>query len=171
MADTSTRVMFTAAGDLVVLGWGYESIGSTCGRHRHVRLRAPAPAEVDVRGEQFLAATRPSADNDGQSHGCPCQCFPARGRADGGLEFFLGDPARQPYSSSCATRTTGLGLTRDRGIVDVASGSCNRISLHLIQWFGLVRGAKRPKCAAYFTPESSGRERQRKSYARTCRST
>ena len=152
MADTYAGWLAAAAGDLVVLGWDYETFGehhaAGTGIFDFVRQ---LPAEVHARRGRFLTASEAIAGHGGQSHELPLPVFPASWAGSGGLEFFLGNPAQQAVFQLMLHAYNKARLTRDRGIVDVALWLLQSDHLHLIQWFG--RQGAEAEVSAYFTPE------------------
>jgi alpha-amylase len=151
MADTYASWLSAAAGDLVVLGWDYETFGehhaAGTGIFDFVRR---LPAEVHARHGRFLTASEAIAAHRGESHQLPLPVFPASWAGSGGLEFFLGNAAQQAVFQLMLHAYNKARLTRDRRILDVALWLLQSDHLHLIQWFG--RQGAEAEVSAYFTP-------------------
>jgi alpha-amylase len=149
MAGTYAGWLSAAAGDLVVLGWDYETFGehhaASTGIFDFVRR---LPAEVDARQGRFLTASEAMAGHRG--HELPLPVFPASWAGSGGLEFFLGNAAQQAVFQLMLHAYNKARLTRDRGLVDIALWLLQSDHLHLIQWFG--RQGAEAEVSAYFTP-------------------
>jgi alpha-amylase len=150
-ADTYAEWLSAAAGDLVVLGWDYETFGehhaAATGIFEFVRR---LPAEVHARYGRFLTASEALAAHRGQSHELPLPVFPASWAGSGGLEFCLGNAAQQAVFQLMLHAYNKARLTRDRGLLDLALWLLQSDHLHLIQWSGR-RGAE-AEVSAYFTP-------------------
>ena len=151
MAETYTDWLSAAAGDLVVLGWDYETFGEhhAAGTGIFEFLRR-LPAEVCARHGRFLTASGAIAAHGGHSHELPLPVCPASWAGSGGLEFFLGNAAQQAVFQLMLHAYNKARLTRDRGIVDLAIWLLQSDHLHLIQWFG--RHGPEAEVSAYFTP-------------------
>jgi alpha-amylase len=151
MADTYAGWLSAAAGDLVVLGWDYETFGEhhAAGTGIFDFLRR-LPGEVHARDGRFLTASEAIAAHGARSHDLPLPVFPASWAGSGGLEFFLGNAAQQEVFQLMLHAYNKARLTRDRGIIDLALWLLQSDHLHLIQWFG--RHGPEAEVSAYFTP-------------------
>jgi alpha-amylase len=151
MADTYAGWLAAAAGELVVLGWDYETFGehhaAGTGIFDFVRR---LPAEVHARHGRFLTASDAIAEHGAQSYELPLPVFPASWAGSGGLDFFLGNAARQAVFQLMLLAYNKARLTRDRDIMDLALWLLQSDHLHLIQWFG--RQGAEAEVSAYFTP-------------------
>jgi alpha-amylase len=151
MAETYADWLSAAAGDLVVLGWDYETFGEHHAAGTGIfGFLHRLPAEVSARRGRFLTASEAIAAHAGHSHELPLPVFPASWAGSGGLDFFLGNAAQQAVFQLMLHAYNTARLTRDRGIVDVALWLLQSDHLHLIQWFG--RHGPEAEVSAYFTP-------------------
>lgn len=151
LADTYAGWLSAAAGDLVVLGWDYETFGehhaAETGIFDFVRH---LPAEVLARRGRFLTASEALAVYGGRSHHLPLPAFPASWAGSGDLGFFLGNAAQQAVFQLMLHAYNKARLTHDRDIVDLALWLLQSDHLHLIQWFG--RHGAEAEVSVYFTP-------------------
>ena len=151
MADTYASWLSAAAGDLVVLGWDYETFGEHHGAGTGIfDFVRELPAEVHARKGRFLTASEAIGAHGGHSHGLPLPMFPVSWAGSGGLEFFLGNAAQQAVFQLMLHAYNKARLTGDPGVIDLALWLLQSDHLHLIQWFG--RQGAEAEVSAYFTP-------------------
>jgi alpha-amylase len=151
LAETYAAWLAKTRGDLVVLGWDYETFGEHHGRETGIfDFARRLPEEVERRGGRFLTASEAIAIHGGHSHHLPLPVFPASWAGSGGLEFFLGNVAQQAVFQLMLLVYNKACLTRDRCMIDLALWLMQSDHLHLIQWFG--RQGPEAEVSAYFTP-------------------
>jgi alpha-amylase len=161
MADAYLDWVRAAPGDVVVLGWDYETFGEHHGAESGIfdfvrRLPAVAPA----RGLRFLTAGEAVDAHRLRAHALPLPVFPATWAGSGGMDFFFGNPAQRAVFQLMLHAYNAARLTGDERVIDLAEWLAQSDNLHLIQWFG--RSGPEAEVSAYFTPREwwdLGRER------------
>lgn len=150
-ADTYADWIAGARGDLVVLGWDYETFGehhwASTGIFDFVRR---LPQELERHGVRTLTASEAVAAHAGRSHELPLPAFPSTWAGSGGMEFFLGNPVQQAVFFLMVYAYAKARLTGDPRIVDLALWLMQSDHLHMLQWLG--RGGSEAEVSAYFTP-------------------
>ncbi|MBI4491720.1 MAG: glycoside hydrolase [Chloroflexi bacterium] len=150
-ADTYAHWLREARGDLVVLGWDYETFGEHHWRETGIfDFLRRLPWEVHRRGMRFLTASEAIAAHAERSHHLPLPAFPSTWAGSGGMEFFLGNGAQQAIFQLMLHAYNKARLTHDRRALDLALWLTQSDNLHLIQWFG--HGGSEAEVSAYFTP-------------------
>lgn len=151
LAETYAEWLHRAAGDLVVLGWDYETFGEHHRRETGIfEFMRRLPAECEKRGVRFVTASDAIARHAAASHHLPLPAFPSTWAGQGGLEFFLGNPAQTAVFQLMLHAYNKSRLTRDPRLVDLALWLLQSDTLHLIQWF--TRTGSEAEVSAYFTP-------------------
>jgi alpha-amylase len=151
LAETYAEWLVGARGDLVVLGWDYETFGEHHARETGIfEFARRLPEEVERRGGRFLTASEAIATYAERSHHLPLPVVPASWAGSGGLEFFLGNAAQQAVFQLMLLAYNKALMTRDRAIIDLALWLMQSDHLHLIQWLG--RQGPEAEVSAYFTP-------------------
>ncbi|HEY7062757.1 MAG TPA: glycoside hydrolase family 57 protein [Chloroflexota bacterium] len=150
-ADTYAHWLREARGDLVVLGWDYETFGE---HHRAdsgiFAFLEHLPAEIAQRGMRCRTASEAIARHGEHGHHLPLPAFPSTWAGSGGMEFFLGNAAQQAVFQLMLHAYNKARLVRDPRVLDLALWLAQSDNLHLIQWFG--RGGAEAEVSAYFTP-------------------
>jgi alpha-amylase len=150
-ADTYAEWLAATPGDLVVLGWDYETFGE---HHRAesgiFEFLRHLPREAHRRGLRFLTVSEALEAHRGRSHHLGLPAFPASWAGSGGLEFFLGNPVQQAVFQLMLHAYNKARLTGDAALVDLALWLLQSDHLHLVQWFG--RSGPEAEVSAYFTP-------------------
>lgn len=151
-ADTYAANLRKAWGDLVFIGWDFE----TFGEHHNVdtgifEFMRALPAQLVKRGvrcllpseavEEFGAARLPDL---------PLPEFGTTWAGSGGMEFFLGNASQQAIFRLMHSVLHKARLTGKRTLVDLAIWLLQSDNLHLIQWAG--RTGSEAEVSAYFTP-------------------
>jgi alpha-amylase len=151
LADTYADWLRAAPGDVVVLGWDYETFGehhaAATGIFDFMR-RLPVAARE--RGVRFLAASEAVEVHRVHSHALSLPVFPTTWAGSGGMDFFLGNLAQQAVFQLMLHAYNTARLTGDERLVDLAEWLAQSDNLHLIQWFG--RSGAEAEVSAYFTP-------------------
>jgi alpha-amylase len=149
LADTYASWLRDASGDLVVLGWDYETFGEhhdgATGIFDFMR-RLPVAAEE--RGLRFLTVSEALAAH--RRHELTLPVFPATWAGSGGMEFFLGNAAQQAVFQLMLQAYHAARLTGDERTIELAEWLAQSDNLHLIQWSG--RTGAEAEVSAYFTP-------------------
>lgn len=151
LADRYAGWLSDNLGDLVVLGWDFE----TFGEHHTAETGIFAfldvlPAEVQRAGLSFITPSKAVARYGADSYDLPLPAFASTWAGSGGLEFFLGNGAQwavfqlmiQAYNKAC--------LTANPALIELALWLAQSDNLHLIQWFD--RSGSEAEVSAYFTP-------------------
>lgn len=151
LADTYADWLRAAPGDVVVLGWDYETFGehhaAATGIFDFMRRLAVVARE---RGLRFLTASEAVDAHRLHSHALPLPVFPATWAGSGGMDFFLGNPAQQAVFQLMLHAYNTARLTGDERVIDLAEWLAQSDNLHLIQWSG--RSGAEAEVSAYFTP-------------------
>ena len=152
LAETYAKWLREAWGELVTLGWDFETFGEhhrvdsgifefTRGlnpqlRKRKVRMMLPSEAIAEL----------------GQSgRDIPINEYGTTWAGDGGMEFFIGNPAQQGVFRLMHHAYSKARLTGDPTLIELAKWLLQSDNLHLIQWFG--RFGSQAEVSAYFTPD------------------
>jgi alpha-amylase len=152
-ADTYASHLRKAWGDLVFIGWDFETFGEhhnlDTGIFEFMRALPPQLKKQGVRCllpseavEEFGAANLPDL---------PLPEFGTTWAGSGGMEFFLGNTSQQAIFRLMHSVLHKARLTGDRTLVDLALWLLQSDNLHLIQWAG--RTGSEAEVSAYFTPD------------------
>ena len=152
-ADTYASDLRKAWGDLVFIGWDFE----TFGEHHNVDtgifdfMRA-LPAQLKKRGVRSLLPSE-AVESFGGDHlpDLPLPEFGTTWAGSGGMEFFLGNPSQQAIFRLMHSALHKARLTGSRTLLDLALWLLQSDNLHLIQWAG--RSGSEAEVSAYFTPD------------------
>lgn len=150
-ADTYARWVAETEGDLVTIGWDFETFGEHHWKETGIfEFMRALPGELQRRGVGSLLASEAIERLGPRSHHLPLPAFPTTWAGEGGVEFFLGNPAQQAIFQLMHHVYYKALLTRDPAVVDLALWLLQSDNLHLIQWFG--RFGSEAEVSAYFTP-------------------
>lgn len=150
-ADTYARWLADASGDLVTIGWDFETFGEHHWKETGIfEFMRALPGELARRGVRSLLASEAIELLGPRSHHLPLPVFPTTWAGEGGVEFFLGNPAQQAVFQLMHHVYHKALLTRNPAIIDLAMWLLQSDNLHLIQWFG--RFGSEAEVSAYFTP-------------------
>jgi alpha-amylase len=151
-ADTYTDWISGCPGELVVLGWDFETFGE---HHRAesgiFEFLDALPAEAEARGLGFLTPSEAVRRYGGQSRDLHLPAFASTWAGSGGLEFFLGNDVQRAVFQLMMQAYNKARLTEDSAFVDLALWLAQSDNLHLIQWFD--RFGSDAEVSAYFTPK------------------
>ncbi len=151
MADAYSHWVREAWGDFVLLAWDYETFGEHHSKDTGIfDFMRHLPEELDRRGVKALKPSDAVARFRKTSHELPLPAFPSTWAGEGGMEFFLGNPAQQAVFQLMLQAYNKALLTKDPRIIDLALWLIQSDNLHLIQWFG--RSGSEAEVSAYFTP-------------------
>jgi alpha-amylase len=152
-ADTYASNLREAWGDLVFVGWDFETFGEHHNADTGIFdfMRA-LPEQLSRQGigcllpsaalERFARADLPDL---------PLPEFGTTWAGSGGMEFFLGNPSQQAIFRLMHSVLHKARLTGHRALVDLALWLLQSDNLHLIQWAG--RSGSDAEVSAYFTPK------------------
>jgi len=152
-ADSYAKNIRESWGDLVFIGWDFE----TFGEHHNVDtgifdfMRA-LPQELE---RQKVSCLLPSealeAFGQGDLPDLPLPEFGTTWAGSGGMEFFLGNASQQAIFRLMHSALNKARLTGDETLQDLALWLLQSDNLHLIQWAG--RSGSEAEVSAYFTPD------------------
>ncbi|MDM8000751.1 MAG: glycoside hydrolase family 57 protein [Dehalococcoidia bacterium] len=152
MADAYAHWVRQAWGDFVVLAWDYETFGEHHSKDTGIfDFMKRLPDEFAKRGVNTMSPSEAIARFREASHELPLPAFPSTWAGEGGLEFFLGNPAQQAVFHLMLEAYNKAQLTKDKKVKDLALWLMQSDNLHLIQWFG--RSGSEAEVSAYFTPK------------------
>jgi alpha-amylase len=152
MADTYAGWLRETWGDVVTLGWDFETFGehhrqdsgifefvralNTQLRKRKVRMMLPSEAIKELAHPRYEV---------------PINEYGTTWAGEGGMEFFLGNAAQQGVFRLMHHAYSKARLTGDPTLIDLSKWLLQSDNLHLIQWFG--RWGAEAEVSAYFTPD------------------
>ncbi|MCX8033388.1 MAG: glycoside hydrolase [Thermoleophilia bacterium] len=151
-ADTYAAHLRRTWGDLVFIGWDFE----TFGEHHSVdtgifEFMRALPAQLKKRGVRPLLPSEALEEfGSGQLPDLPLPEFGTTWAGTGGMEFFLGNPSQQAIFRLMHSVLNKAKLTESRTLLDLALWLLQSDNLHLIQWAG--RWGSEAEVSAYFTP-------------------
>lgn len=150
-ADRYADWIAHASGDLLLLGWDFETFGEHHRRESGIFdfMRA-LPHELQQRGVGTYTASELIARHAEQSNYLPLPVYPTTWAGNGGMEFFLGNAAQKNIFSLMGEVYGMAAITNHPEIIDLALWLAQSDNLHLIQWYG--RSGSEAEVSAYFTP-------------------
>ncbi len=138
-------------GDLLLLGWDFETFGE---HHRQdsgiFEFMHALPGELSRRGVTTYTASELIERHQTQSYHLPLPVYPTTWAGSGGMEFFLGNDAQKNIFQLMSYVYGMAKLTENPELVDLATWLSQSDNLHLIQWYG--RSGPEAEVSAYFTP-------------------
>ncbi len=150
-ADTYADWLSHTWGDLLLLGWDFETFGE------HHRLDSgifefmrALPGELAKRNVTTYTASDIILRHRKQAYNLPLPVYPTTWAGSGGMEFFLGNSAQQTILQLMGYVYNMAKLTENPELLDLAFWLAQSDNLHLIQWFG--RSGPEAEVSAYFTP-------------------
>jgi len=152
LAETYARWLREAWGDLVTLGWDFETFGE---HHRKdsgiFEFTRGLPAELKKQNVRMLLPSEAIAEFGRGRYEIPINEYGTTWAGDGGMEFFLGNPAQQGVFRLMHHAYSKARLTGNPTFIELARWLLQSDNLHLIQWFG--RFGSQAEVSAYFTPD------------------
>jgi alpha-amylase len=141
-----------AWGDLVFIGWDYE----TFGEHHNVdtgifSFMRELPKQLNKQGIRCLLPSEALEEFGAHPANLPLPEFGTTWAGGGGMEFFLGNASQQAIYRLMHSVLHKARLTNDLGLLDLAHWLLQSDNLHLIQWAG-SEGSE-AEVSAYFTPQ------------------
>jgi alpha-amylase len=152
MADRYASWLAANRGDLVVLGWDYETFGEHHAADTGILDFLDAlPGAVQEAGLSFVTPSEAVQRYSEHSYDLPLPAFASTWAGSGRLEFFLGNAAQQAVFQLMIQAYNKARLTGNQELVELALWLAQSDNLHLIQWFG--RSGSEAEVSAYFTPK------------------
>lgn len=150
-ADTYANWIAHTWGDMLMLGWDYE----TFGEHHRVDsgifdFMRSLPGELSKRNVSTYTASQIIERHSSNTYHLPLPIHPTTWAGSGGMEFFLGNSAQQNILQLMGHVYGMAKLTENPDLIDLALWLAQSDNLHLIQWFG--RSGPEAEVSAYFTP-------------------
>ena len=151
MASTYAGWLAETPGDLITIGWDYETFGEHHNRETGIfEFIDTLVSEVPRRGLRFRTASEAIERHTERARDLPLSAFHSTWAGNGGLDFFLGNPAQQATFQLMLAAYNKALLTGDPALIDLALWLAMSDNLHLIQWYG--RQGSEAEVSAYFTP-------------------
>jgi Alpha-amylase/alpha-mannosidase len=139
-------------GDLVTLGWDFETFGEHHRANSGIFTFVPAlAAELKKRKVRMMLPSEAIAELGGGGFEVPVSEYGTTWAGEGGMEFFLGNSAQQGIFRLMHHAYSKARLTGDPRLVEIAKWLMQSDNLHLIQWFS--RWGPEAEVSAYFTPD------------------
>ncbi len=149
--ETYARWVRECWGDVVTLGWDFETFGEhhrkDSGIFEFVRA---LNTQLRKRKVRMLLPSEAVAELGKSSTEVPVSEYGTTWAGEGGMEFFLGNHAQQGVFRLMHHAYSKARLTGDPHLIDLAKWLLQSDNLHLIQWFG--RSGAEAEVSAYFTP-------------------
>jgi alpha-amylase len=151
MADRYAAWLAANPGDVVVLGWDFE----TFGEHHRVETGIfefldALPEAVRAAGMSFRTPSEAVTLHGDDATTLPLPAFPSTWAGSGGLEFFLGNGVQQALFQLMMQAYNKARLCGEPDLLDLAMLLAQSDNLHLVQWYG--RSGDEAEVSAYFTP-------------------
>ena len=141
-----------AWGDVVTLGWDFETFGEhhrlDTGIFKFVRA---LNTQIKKRNVRMMLPSEAIAELDDPLYEIPVNEYGTTWAGEGGMEFFLGNSAQQGLFRLMHHAYSKARLTGDPRLIELARWLLQSDNLHLIQWFG--RSGPAAEVSAYFTPD------------------
>jgi alpha-amylase len=152
LADTYAGWLSDTGGDVVTLGWDFETFGEhhpkESGIFEFVRA---LNTQIKKRKLRMLLASEAVATPAESWHEVPLNEYGTTWAGDGGMEFFLGNSAQQGIFRLMHHAYAKARLTGDPRFIEIARWLLQSDNLHLIQWYG--KSGPAAEVSAYFTPD------------------
>jgi len=150
-ADTYADWIAHTWGDVLLLGWDFETFGEHHRRDSGIfDFIYALPQELAKRNVSTHTASALIDRHQEHSHHLPLPIFPTTWAGNGGMEFFLGNSAQQTILQLMGHVYGMAKLTENPELIDLAIWLSQSDNLHLIQWYG--RTGPEAEVSAYFTP-------------------
>lgn len=151
MADTYAHWLRSSMGDLTFLAWDFETFGE---HHRADSGIFPFmhALHADLKRHR-MAYLLPSEALTAfpTAHEMPLPDYGCTWAGDGGMDFFLGNPAQQGIFRLMHHVYSKARLAGHPHLLDIAQWLLQSDNLHLIQWFS--KSGSQAEVSAYFTPD------------------
>jgi alpha-amylase len=151
MADRYASWLAQSSGDVVVLGWDFETFGEHHRRESGIfEFLQALPEEAQRAGLSFITPQQ-ALEKHTCSYDLPLPAFASTWAGSGGLEFFLGNDAQNAVFQLMIQAYNKALMTGRPTLVALALWLAQSDNLHLIQWHG--RSGAEAEVSAYFTPQ------------------
>ena len=151
-ADTYASWLAGNTGEVVTLGWDFETFGEHHAPESGIfDFLEALPSAVHDAGLRFRTPSEVLETHAEESFDLPLPAFAGTWAGSGGLEFFLGNDAQQAVFQLMMQAYNKARLTGNPAFVELALWLAQSDNLHLIQWFG--RSGSEAEVSAYFTPQ------------------
>lgn len=151
-ADRYAGWLRGAWGDLVTLGWDFETFGEHHREDSGIFKFVPAlNTALKKQKVRMLLPSEAIAELGNPKYEVPVNEYGTTWAGDGGMEFFLGNPAQQGIFRLMHHAYSKARLTGDPLLIEMARWLLQSDNLHLIQWFS--RSGPDAQVSAYFTPD------------------
>lgn len=151
-ADTYADWIAHTWGDLLLLGWDFETFGEHHRRDSGIfEFMDSLPGELSKRKVATHTASALIDVHREHAYNLPLPVYPTTWAGSGGMEFFLGNSAQQTILQLMSNVYGVAKLTENPDLIDLAIWLSQSDNLHLIQWFG--RSGPEAEVSAYFTPD------------------
>ncbi len=152
LADSYAGWLADNPGDLVVLGWDFETFGEHHALETGIFTFLDAlPEQARRAGLSFITPSEAVDRYGADSYDLPLPAFASTWAGSGGLEFFLGNDAQRAVFRLMMQAYNKALLASNPELVELALWLAQSDNLHLIQWFG--RCGSEAEVSAYFTPQ------------------
>ena len=152
LADTYARWLREAWGEVVTLGWDFETFGEHHRRDSGIfEFIRGLNTQLRKRKVRMMLPSEAIAEFGSSAPDLPLNEYGTTWAGDGGMEFFIGNPAQQGVFRLMHHSYSKARLTGDPTIIDLSKWLAQSDNLHLIQWFGRV--GSQAEVSAYFTPD------------------
>jgi alpha-amylase len=139
-------------GDVVTLGWDFETFGEHHHANTGIFTFMPAlAAELKSRKVRTILPSEAIAELGDRGFEVPINEYGTTWAGEGGMEFFLGNNAQQGIFRLMHHAYNKARLTGDPRFVEMAKWLLQSDNLHLIQWFS--KQGPEAEVSAYFTPD------------------
>ena len=139
-------------GDVVTLGWDFETFGEHHHANTGIFTFVPAlAAELKSRKVKMVLPSEAIAELGDRGFEVPINEYGTTWAGEGGMEFFLGNHAQQGIFRLMHHAYNKARLTGDPRYVEMAKWLLQSDNLHLIQWFN--KQGPEAEVSAYFTPD------------------
>jgi alpha-amylase len=150
-ADRYAKWIAGNPGDVVVLGWDFETFGEHHSADTGIfEFLEALPAAVRAEGMEFRTPSEAVTHHGARAALLPLPAFPATWAGTGGLEFFLGNPVQQAILQLMMQAWNKARLCGGEELQELALVLAQSDNLHLVQWHG--RSGEEAAVSAYFTP-------------------
>jgi alpha-amylase len=152
MADEYASWMSGNPGNVVVLGWDFETFGEHHRKESGIfEFLKVLPEAVKNSGLSFRTASEVIERYKNESYELPLPAFASTWAGSGGLEFFLGNEVQRAVFRLMVESYHKARLTGEEALIDKALWLAQSDNLHLIQWHS--RTGSEAEVSAYFTPQ------------------
>jgi alpha-amylase len=151
-ADAYASWIGEATGDMVFIGWDYETFGEHHDTSTGIfDFMKHLPQALKVRGVHSMTASQAMAELSDESRTLPLPIFPGTWAGSGGVEFFLGNAVQQAVFQLMHHAYNKALLTKNETLIDLALWLMTSDNLHTLQWWS--HSGSEAEVSAYFTPQ------------------